>query len=210
MRALGRARARSSLRLAFPARAYAKHGTSVETGPAGAGSRQRRALAIPDGPCRPRPWPTPPRRPPASTPRPTAQPRQFRIRPPRRPARARGPGRWRRPSSRLAFLADDRAAWPTRPAPGPARATTSASTRPMRSAASPSRRPRRIPPRSWSPDRWPRSRRRRRPIGRSCRPKMVERRPGLRRPDGDGDLRRRGAREHPARVVDRSARRRTR
>ena len=97
-----------------------------------------------------------------------------------------------------------------RPSPGRARATTSASTRPMRSAASPSRRRSRTPPRSWNPGPWPRSRRRRRPIGRSPAADDRWRGPGLRRPAGDGDLCRRSPRQHPAGLVDRSARRRTR
>ena len=50
-----------------------------------------------------------------------------------------------------------------RPAPGRARAMTSASTRPMRWAASPSRGSGHTPPRLLNPARWPRSPRRRQP-----------------------------------------------
>ena len=194
MRALA-ARGRDRLRLAFPPRAYAKHGTSVETG----------LLVIDRGQ--------------AAAPSPSRSSRRDPGR--RRQAGRRAGAAADRPAApvphrvrSVAFLAPRARALatPVHPAgvpggaapvayrddaPGRARATTSASTRPTRSAASLSPKAGHTPPRSWNPGPWPRSRRRRRPIARSCRPRSRGDGPGVRRPDGDGDLCRRGAHRRP-------------
>jgi hypothetical protein len=167
------ARGRIVLRLAFPARAYARHGTSVETGllvvdrgaPDGAIPTVISAETLADAAQAAA----------GVAARPTAQPRPFRsvnhaaLLVPRARALAA-------PSNRLAFCRRRRP-WPMRPAPGRARATMSASTRPMRSVASASRKSRPTPPRSSNPDRWPPSPRRRRPTGPSCPPPRRDGRP---------------------------------
>ena len=70
---------------------------------------------------------------------------------------------------------DDGARSLTRPRRGRARDTMSASTRPTGWAASAFRRAVPTPPRSWNLAPWPRSRRRRRPTGRSCPPRSPTR-----------------------------------
>ena len=159
-------RGRVVLRLAFPTRAYAKHGTSVETGllviDRGAGDPALGTVIA------------------AETladaahaaagveARATAQARQFRVMSGSRGTRAEGPcaGDALEPSrlpryhdpGRLRDQALVGRGPRRRPLPGP-----------MRSAASPSRRGSPTPPPSWNPVRWLRSRRRPRPTGPSCR-----------------------------------------
>jgi predicted RNA methylase len=158
-------RGRVVLRLAFPARAYAKHGTSVETGllviDRGAGDPAMGTMIATETLA------DAARTVAGVEARPTAQPRQFRVMS-QVAAWRRAPVRWPRlPTVWPSSTPRRRSAM--RPSPGRGRATTSVCTRPMRSAASPSRGNNPTPPRWSNPGRWPRSPRRWPRTGLSCR-----------------------------------------
>ena len=197
------------LRLAFPATRLRQARDLGRDRPAGDRPWPGRGRFA-AGRRRPRPWPTPPS---------WRPPRRRRGRPPSRgssatvhPRRLPGaPGPGAGDAVRPAGLPRRRPRRsPMRPAPGRARATTSASTRPT---ARPRRASRQAQPHpsplvesgpmaSVAPPA---------PTYRPVLPPAIaERGPGLRRAAGDGDLRRRGPRQHPAGRRGSSARRRTR